>query len=220
MILVDNELQVLAGLRADVVKMVGAIRDSSSSFTRFNNPSPNWLTLQSLNTCLNTYEKALVKLGFVRVVLHAPCGAPGHEERAQDIYGQRGYWRYVLADGTTDADHVVGGRILLNGTPMDTNFGHAIQQQTVSTSPCPCRPGKFSAEHSVSQYFLWPSRPDSLFQEMADLTLMLKDAILRSEDRRRRSGIREMLLQTLIKIDQMIVEETAEEVLIRRGFSK
>jgi hypothetical protein len=220
MILMDNKLQVLAGLRADVVKMVGAIRDSSSGFMRFNDPSPNWLTLQRLNTCLNTYEKALIELGFVRVVLHAPCGAPGHEERAQDIYGHRGYWRYILADGTTDADHVVDGRIVLNGTLMDTNFDDAVQQQTTSTSSCPCRPGKLSAEHSVSPYFLWPSRPDSLFQEMADLTLMLKDAILRSKDRRRRSGIREVLLQTLITIDQMIVEETAEEVLIRRGFSK
>ena len=206
MILMDNELQVLARLRADVVKMVGAIRDSSNGFMRFNDPSPNWLTLQSLKA--------------VHVDLHAPCGAPGHEERAQDIYGHRGYWRYVLVDGTTDADHVVDGRIVLNGTLMDIDFDHAVQQQTASTSSCPCRPGKLSAEHSVSPYFLWPSRTDSLFQEMAELTLILKDAILRSKDRRRRSGIREVLLQTLITIDQIIVEETAEEVLIRRGFSK
>lgn len=220
MILLDNELQVLSGLRADVVKMVGVTRDSSGGFARFNDPSPNWLTRQSLKTTLNTFERALIELGFVRVVLHAPCGAHGHDERAQHIYGHHGYWRYELMDGTTNADHGVNGRFILKGIPMDTNFHHAIQQQTVSKRPCSCRPAEDSAEHSVSPYFLWPSRPDSIFQEMAELTLMLKDAILRSKDGQRRSGIREILLQALIKIDQMIVEETAEQVLTRRGFSR
>lgn len=213
----DDELQVISALRANVVEMVGAIRDSSGGWMQFNDPSPNWQTSNSLKACLVSYENALLGLGFVRVELHAPCGAPGHEERAQAVYGRGGYWRYVLNHGKTDADLAVDGRIVLNEMPMDTVFEDAIGEQISSRSPCACRPGKTANEHSVSSYFLRPHRTCSRFPEMAALTLMLKEAVYRSEDRRRRSGIREVLLQTFIKIDRIIVEETAEEVLLRRN---
>lgn len=213
----DDELQVVAKLRSDIIDLIGAIRDSSAGWMRFYDPSPNWLTSNRLKTCLNEYEHALRALGAVRVHLHAPCGSPKHEEFASHIYGNGGYWRYELEGGLSDAELALDGYIVFDGKLMETVFDDAISEPVVSTRSCPCVFGKSAAEHSVSTYFLWPKMNDSRLAEMVELTLTLRRAIIRSDDRKRRSGIRELLLQSLMKLDDMILEENPEGVLRRRG---
>lgn len=217
MISQDDELQVAAKLRSDIVYLVGAIRDSSQGWMRFNDPSPNWLTSGRLKNCLDEYEQSLIRIGALRVHLHGPCGSHKHEELASHVYGHGGYWRYELDGGLSDADLAADGCIVVNGRPMETVFDDALASQTGSTRPCPCMLGETAAEHTVSEYFLWPRRNESRLVELVELTLTLKRAIDKSEDRKRRSGIREFLLQALIKLDDMILEENSEGVLLRRG---
>lgn len=217
MIPCKDQLEAAARLRSNVISLIGGVKDSPSGWMRFNDPSPNWLTSGRLKECLEDYETALVRLGAVRILLHAPCGSPLHESSAPNVYGHSGYWRYELAKDRRAPETVEHERIVVDGVPMQTVFDDAVAEQVSSTRPCPCQPDKKANEHSVSPYFLWPLGKDSRLGELAELTLTMRDAIQRSEDHKRRSGIRELLLQVLIKLDDLIVEEGVESVLLRRG---
>lgn len=213
----DNELYAAAKLRSNILGLIGAIRDSPKSALRFNDPSPNWLTSNKLKQCLKDYEELLFGLGAKRVYLHGPCGSKHHTDLASPVYGHSGYWRYELESGLSDDDLATDGVIFIDGTPMETVFDTALANQIFSTRPCPCGLGETTSEHTVSEYFLWPRKSDSQLEELAGMTLTLSAAVRASKDRKRRSGIRELLLQALIKLDDMILEENSESVLRRRG---
>lgn len=219
MILNDDELYAVAKLRSNILSLLGVIRDSYQSSLRFNDPSPNWLTSSRLKACLKDYEESLIMLGAKRVYLHSPCGSERHTDLASNVYGHGGYWRYELECGLSDADLAANGIIVLDGTSMETVFDTAIANQRTSTRPCPCRLGKTTPEHTVSKYFLWPEKRDSHLAELAEMTLTLGHAIEASQNKKRRSGIRELLLQAHIKLDDMILEENSESVLRRRGIT-
>ena len=214
----DKELEVAVWLRSEVGQTLGGIKDASV-FMRFDDPSTKWLTSNRLEKILSPYEVKLRNLGAVPVTLHGDCGAKDHSDKAKATYQSTGFWRHVLPSGETDAELARDGIIYLDNKPMTTEFGVAVDNQTPAKQPCPC--GKLDRKHphQVSRYFIWPDEPDSRLAELCAFTNSLRDAIEASDDRRRRSGIREQMLLILMGLDRLILDRSVEDVLAERGMA-
>jgi len=213
----DDELRLSGHMRQCLMDGIATIADSGGSSILFHDPSPNWLTARRLEGLLEDFEDRLVSLGAVPIVLHAPCGHPSHGVNATwSLDGNSGYWRAAFADGAPVEPHVTGGALIQDGKVLETDFNDAVTLQASSRSPCPCNPDEASEDHSRSRYFAWPKSETSQIRALARVTLRLHEAIDRSRDRKRRSGIREILLQAVMELDRLIVEETPETMLQRR----
>ncbi|MCO8146712.1 hypothetical protein NHN26_15985 [Rhodovulum tesquicola] len=209
-----EELRLAAATRQRIIDVLAGVKDASS-FLR-NDPSPNWLTEGRLRDLLEDHEAGLLCLGALRITAHGDCGHPDHDKKAiWPLGGSTGCWRYVLDDGRSDAELARAGEFVVDGIVMDSDFGDMLSEQGTARVPCPCAPGGPLADHTVSRYFAWPRREGSRLGELAEISLMLRDAVQSTRERKTRSGIRERLLRTLIQLERMIVPETAEDIIAR-----
>lgn len=213
----DDELRLAGNIRRHLLDAIGAIEDSKSFRFSFDNTDPNWLTERKLKEVLERLEAGMLALGAFRIILHAPCGAEEHWDYAFSQGRIQAHWRVEVPTGDSISFEAGTGAITKDGMTMTTNLEDALVYQAPSKRPCPCHPGKPSKEHSTSNYFLWPNANDRRLEQMAQISLMIRQAIDSAGDRKRRSGIREHLYQAVIQLERLIVDETADEVLNRRG---
>lgn len=220
MIPIDGELALAARTRAQILKSLGAVRDSSQSFMSWSNPSANSLTASRLRVILDQLEAGLLSLGALRVTIHGPCGCEHHEEAALANYsGHAGYWRFALEDGRADFDLVEDKAIVVNGRDMVTSMGDALSLQQSSKMPCPCQPEVKANDHAVSKYFIWPVNADSRLGDLAIVSLTIRGAIQNSGLHRPRSAAREELLKAIMMLDCLILDQSVEEVLAESGMA-
>jgi len=216
MIPIDDELRLAANTRQSIIDILAGVKDAPSY--RFNDTSPNWLTENRLSTLLNEHEAGLLRLGAIRVTAHGDCGHPKHSKNsAWSLDGRSGYWRYEIEGGRTDADLAQDGELLVDSVVMESVFDDMIAEQCPENIPCPCNPRRKTPAHTVSRYFAWPKTTDSRMKDLAEVSLTIRDAVRNSQERKARSGIREMLLQTLMFLERTIVTETVEQTLVSRS---
>lgn len=215
MIYKAEEFRIAASIRQRIIDMLAGIENAT--WDRFNDKSPNWLTRSHLNSLTEDYKNGLVSLGAVPVIAHAPCGQPDHEKLAVWKLGRStGYWRFVLEDGRSDFDLLVGDQLVIGDQTMESDFDSMVREQMLSHEPCACNPGKRAKEHATSRFYVWPRNHQSAVPALARLVFYLHDAMALSEDRRPRSAIREKLLQALIELERLLVPVSAEEEIAKR----
>lgn len=219
----DGELQLAAQMRATIQKALGEINDAPSDLFASGDSSPNWLTKKGLKSLLEVYGDGLVALGAKRIFFHGDCGSRNHQKIPKNTpfieQSKNSYWRWALADGRRDKDFAGNINNLIDGTAMETSMSVPTFLQSYKKVICPCSPKTVpQTEHRVSPYFIWPKDSQSRIGQLATLTDSLYDAIECSEDKKPRSAIREKLLEALIRLDEIIVDETAKELISRRGF--
>ena len=214
MIPYENEFKFAAVIRQNIIDMLSGIENAT--WDRFSDRSPNWLTRSHLTSLIEEYEKGLGSFGAKPVRAYAPCGHPDHESLAVWKLGRSvGFWRYVLEDGLTDSDLVVGDELLIDGSVMESDWDSMFIDQGATREPCPCNP-KTRKYLNASRFFVWPRDPKSRISDFCELIFYLRDALELSEDRRPRAAIREELMQALITLERLMVPVNVEEEIAKR----
>lgn len=210
-----EEFAFAVWLRGEILSLVDGVRDAPRMLWR--DRSPNYVTLHAIQNLEDRSRARLTDLGMVRVIEHAPCGAPEHEERAGSslITGKPGFWRVSVPGHQSETIEIKGGVLYLDGQTME----HAEDWRECQLKlPCPCRPQR--VDHSVAVRNAWPAEAGSRMKVFSECLDMLHEARLRAESGRRRSGVRERLLRAVIALNDAIVPIAVEEHISERMSSE
>ena len=210
----DDEKQFAKDLWQQLVDLISGIENAPGD--RFSDKSPNWLTRGRLVDLRSQFLRGVKSLGAIEYTAHAPCGHPNHEHLAKWKHRKFfGYWRVDLGDGRTDAEFVQDGKLVIDGEVMETDF-ECVTMLPDGLKYCPCSESKATEVHSAGRYFAWPRRSHSMLPEICSLVDQIDVAIEKSSSDRPRSAIREELLWCLIRLERLIAEKSAIEIVKRQ----
>lgn len=174
-------------LRRELMDVISGIRNSSS-YSNWDNTTPNYIIKSRLKVIYNTYLARAADFGVFLAERHSSCGKRSHTE---DYF-------VILANTRRRQIPYLSEDYFWNGSQID---------QGDKTCVCPCSPENSPIKHYVIEDVIFSKSADletgqAIFSVISDIY----SAIRQSEDNRPRSGIREYILRAILRLNDLILE--------------
>ena len=178
-------------LRQELMDVISGIRNSCS-YSNWDNTTPNYIIKSRLKTIYDTYVTRAAQFGVFFAERHS-CGKPTHTED---------YVVILINDG----------RIQIPYQSEDYVWDGSQIDQGEKICICPCSPKNLAEKHYVIQDVIFSKSSDLNSGHMIyEILLDIYSAMRQSEDNRPRSGIREYILRSILRLNDLILQVPIDE---------
>lgn len=191
----QNGWEFLVALRTELLSIHDGISDAENGFG-WDTTTQNFAIRRQLSQTLWKAVREASQFGVFVVTRHSNCGRLTHNQ---------------ISD---ENDYVWADRNGLGVEWQDARFfwsGHQLFQG-VREERCPCSDSSDPVEHHLIEDFIYKHDASHSFcEDIAFILTDVREAIQEAGDKRPRSGIRENLLQAVLKLNDAILPVRVEE---------
>ncbi len=185
-------LHYFVSLRSEIIEIISGV-DNAKSFFSWDDTKPNYSIKSDLEQLFQKHIRRVEEFGFYIVLRHTPCGKIEHHKHP---------------DGEYVVENIGEKQIAFRDPSFDWQEQLAGIFQDI---PCPCTDSTQSLPHHVCYELAFSKSADKKScQAMEKIFEDLIIAIENSADKKPRSGIRELLLRIVLKLNDEILGETMD----------
>lgn len=195
-------LEYYASLRSELLCVLSGVRSVSSPLW-WDDTSSNYSNQRKLLNILKKYIELAKPLGVHLVTLHAECGNPQHLSISRGCV--------VESDAFPE-----------NWNIHDPAYkeGYDFIFMGSRFCRCPCSKDNKITEHHVTEKLVYPAVSGKHCEIISNILCDISSAIENAEDRKPRSGIREYILRSIIRLNEAIMPITVDDYLEQQGIEK
>lgn len=179
-------------LRQELMDVISGIRNSCS-YSSWDNTTPNYIIKSRLKTIYDTYVARAAQFGVFFAERHCACGEPSH---VQDYV-------VILINDKRKQIPYLSEEYVWDGSQIDQDERMCI---------CPCSPSNSPVRHYIIEDVIFSKYSDiesgqAIYRILSDI----HSAIEQSADNRPRSGIREYILRSILRLNDLILQVPIDE---------
>lgn len=185
----------LVSLRAEIIKLISGVENSNGYFG-WDTTTPNWVTKNQLERLIEKYVVLAKERGVYVVTRYSSCDNPKHPEYPTED-------RYGLSITYKDKRFVWNGYQLYQGA---------------RESKCPCaKENKLNNNHVIDDFVCDPGANVDECNKISEILSDLPKALNHSGRNQTRSGVREILLRAILRINDAILPQPVEEYIASKA---
>lgn len=184
-------IEFYAGIRKEILERISGVANSNG-YISWDNTTPNYVTKSRLESLHSKYFDLAKQFGVYVVTRYSSCSNPKHEGYpTEDRYGLRITYR--------DPRFIWDGDQLYQGDRYST---------------CPCRSGNTPSQNHVIDDVIFAIGADiETCRRIASILEDVSEAIDAADDKKPRSGIREHLLRSILRLNDALLPQQMDEYI-------
>ena len=195
-----NSYKFYASLRADLLELITGVDNARSSLF-WDETKPNYSTRLGLQRIQSKYLKRARKFGIYIVTRHSDCPNKNHHDSPGE---------YPTSSDTGLEIPYPGKSSRKTKNYLWT--GHQLYQGD-RYCICPCSPKNKESKHWVIDDVIYDEQVSTAVDRdsLVEIFMDISEAVENSGDKKPRSGIRELLLRAIIRINDQLLPISMEE---------